>query len=515
MGQLNLKQQTSSFLPPTQASSKGVLQRKCSCGNHTNGGECEECSKKKVQRKLSIGATNDPLEQEADRVAEQVVGGCPGHNFQSARPSIQRAPTPDLDSTTDEGERDAVPDSVEQTLTETGRPLAGPLRRDMESRFGRDFSQVHLHTGALADRSTKEVDARAYTVGNHVVFGQSQFNPNTRDGRLLLAHELTHVVQQGAGTNQVMRAPKKPAKSKDSKAKDDKKGKPDKSKIPQVCGRNSRKVKGNFITKVTLDVGAHTLKITWDDPATEPPLSKGTHKISPGTGKCCKDCNDETTSQTSGSLCTPKGDEWEVSNRGCALGGHPTAKNPTYFQRPGVAIHSGNVSSPPASHGCARTSPAISELIHDNVVEKKTKVASSGTWKGSRCFMKEPDAVAVERSSVCDGNKLKPPKPKKSPPKNDKKKDGRQKGKDTKAKPRNNSAAVPEPKSPVADLPSITDLPDIDEPLMREDPSLAIDESVADGPGPDNATADASGPSEGSLDDLKLEPDPDTENEIA
>ncbi|UUZ68711.1 DUF4157 domain-containing protein [Polaromonas sp. P2-4] len=72
----------------------------------------------------------------------------------------------------------------------------------MEQRFGHDFSRVRVHTGGVAEQSTREVNANAYTVGHNVVFGAGQFSPGTNYGRRLLAHELTHVVQQSssAGT---------------------------------------------------------------------------------------------------------------------------------------------------------------------------------------------------------------------------------------------------------------------------------------------------------------------------
>ena len=66
----------------------------------------------------------------------------------------------------------------------------------MGSRFGYDFSNVKIHADETASRSSDSVDARAYTVGNDIVFGQGQYHPDTLDGRRLLAHELTHVIQQ-------------------------------------------------------------------------------------------------------------------------------------------------------------------------------------------------------------------------------------------------------------------------------------------------------------------------------
>ena len=79
----------------------------------------------------------------------------------------------------------------------SGQPIPGVLRESMESRFGHDFSGVRVHTDAHASKSAESVDADAYTAGRDIFFGSGQYRPDTNDGRRLLAHELTHVVQQG------------------------------------------------------------------------------------------------------------------------------------------------------------------------------------------------------------------------------------------------------------------------------------------------------------------------------
>ena len=69
----------------------------------------------------------------------------------------------------------------------------------MEQGFGYDFSQVRVHTGTAAQQSAQNVNARAYTVGRDIVFGAGQFVPETHEGRRLIAHELTHLMQQSGG----------------------------------------------------------------------------------------------------------------------------------------------------------------------------------------------------------------------------------------------------------------------------------------------------------------------------
>ncbi|MEQ1741295.1 MAG: DUF4157 domain-containing protein [Candidatus Nitrotoga sp.] len=170
-----------------------LLQRKCACGGSASSslsGECGTCSKKRLQKKLSIGASNDQLEQEADRIADQVLAAPAYSTISGAAPSIQRFTNQPL------GETDTAPPSVDRVLASSGNPLDPALRQDMGQRFGHDFSQVRVHTGSAAEQSAADVGANAYTVGASIVFGADRYVPNSAQGRKLIAHELVHVVQQ-------------------------------------------------------------------------------------------------------------------------------------------------------------------------------------------------------------------------------------------------------------------------------------------------------------------------------
>lgn len=171
-----------------------VLQRKCACGNHTlAGGECEVCGKKKrlgLQTKLKVNEPGDTYEQEADRIADQVLAAPVHSEVTGGPPHIQRF------SEQSTGQMDAVPATLDQALASPGRPLEPALRRDMEQRFGHDFSQVRVHSDSAAEQSARDVNANAYTVGHDIVFGAGRFAPDTHEGRGLLAHELAHVTQQ-------------------------------------------------------------------------------------------------------------------------------------------------------------------------------------------------------------------------------------------------------------------------------------------------------------------------------
>jgi hypothetical protein len=178
------------------------LQRKCACGAGTSsiGGECNECRKKKIlglQTKLRINEPGDAYEQEADRVAEQVLAKRVHPGVSNAPLRIQRF------SGQPSGQASVVPPSVEGVLASAGSPLEPALRRDMEQRFGRDFSSVRVHVGTAAEQSARDVDADAYTVRNDIVFGEGRFTPATSEGRRLLAHELTHLVQQSGSESSI------------------------------------------------------------------------------------------------------------------------------------------------------------------------------------------------------------------------------------------------------------------------------------------------------------------------
>src|SRR5262249_52405507 len=90
----------------------------------------------------------------------------------------------------------SVPSIVNEALSSPGRPLDSVTRSFMEPRFGHDFSQVRVHDDSLAAESARAVDAHAYTIGQDIVFDSGRYNPQSPFGRELLAHELTHTVQQ-------------------------------------------------------------------------------------------------------------------------------------------------------------------------------------------------------------------------------------------------------------------------------------------------------------------------------
>jgi hypothetical protein len=172
-----------------------------------------------VQAKLTVGAVNDPLEAEADRVAAGVMRmPDPG---QSAAPVTSGPPKVQRKCAACEEEAGSVqrqaagagataatgqaPPSVHQVLNSPGQPLDSGARAFMEPRFGRDFSSVKVHTGGEAADSAKSIGALAYTHGQNIVFDSGRYSPQSEAGRYLLAHELAHVAQQSPGAEKVQK----------------------------------------------------------------------------------------------------------------------------------------------------------------------------------------------------------------------------------------------------------------------------------------------------------------------
>jgi peptidoglycan hydrolase-like protein with peptidoglycan-binding domain len=182
--------------------SQNLLQRKpgtCVCG-----GGCPRCAKtQSLRTNLTISQPGDGLEREADLLAETVM-----RMPDSAVAAVRRSSEPPLvqrlcAECDEELHRKAGPgpERVGEGFkhpSSGGRPLSDFERRFFEPRFGQDLSNVRVHEGRQAAEAASSVNALAYALQNDIVFGEGQYLPSTSSGRALLAHELTHVVQQGA-----------------------------------------------------------------------------------------------------------------------------------------------------------------------------------------------------------------------------------------------------------------------------------------------------------------------------
>lgn len=193
---------------------------------------CESCTSNNlagtpVQAKLVVGPVDDPYEREADQVADQVMRmpdsevastseKDPGSEIQrmctdcEEEEQVQRqAEGEEEEEQTLQGKREggdraggevSAKQSAEIASIKTGGEPLRPASRDFfEQRFGHDFSSVRIHSDDRASQSAKSIHAQAYTTGQHIVFGAGRYSPHTQAGQRLLAHELTHVIQQGGG----------------------------------------------------------------------------------------------------------------------------------------------------------------------------------------------------------------------------------------------------------------------------------------------------------------------------
>ncbi len=191
--------------PAATSQSSGSLQRQCECGQHTLSGECDECKQKKlVLKRTPEGRAGSPvvppvvrnlLGQDGDPLDSGVRAAMEPHfkRFRSsgrrAAPSPQQASLLTAEAPDDELELEAW-EHADTFLAQSG----GRRRIAAETRF--DFSGVRVHTGPIAVDAARAMNARAFTVGEHVVFGSGQYSPRSPEGLSLIAHELTHVAQQ-------------------------------------------------------------------------------------------------------------------------------------------------------------------------------------------------------------------------------------------------------------------------------------------------------------------------------
>jgi outer membrane protein OmpA-like peptidoglycan-associated protein len=191
-----------------------------------------------IQPKLRIGQPNDIYEQEADRVADEVMRmpeptiqpkpSCLFSNNSSCgdeeliqkkplasriTPLVQRQPIEEEEEETLQTKKVSnqsppVSPDLETNIQSSrtgGTPLPESVRAFFEPRFGQDFSQVRMHTDTDAAQMNRDLNARAFTYGKNVYFGAGEFNPGTSTGNRLLAHELTHVIQQRQSNVSVLR----------------------------------------------------------------------------------------------------------------------------------------------------------------------------------------------------------------------------------------------------------------------------------------------------------------------
>jgi hypothetical protein len=183
-----------------------------------------------IQAKLAVGQVNDPLEHEADRVADQVMRmSDPAPSIATEPPQINRKctaceeeekstlQTKSAATAKPVGEAPAI---VHEALRSPGQPLDARARDFLEPRFSRGFGAVRVHSDPVANQSAERIGALAYTAGHHIAFAAGRYAPSSVDGLKLIAHELAHVTQQEGAGRLVQRQPQAQAQTRPAQNQD-------------------------------------------------------------------------------------------------------------------------------------------------------------------------------------------------------------------------------------------------------------------------------------------------------
>lgn len=351
--------------PPLSAS---LVQRKCACGGAAGmGGDCEDCRQKRdmVQRKATtasparfassavhnvVASAGRPLDSATLRFMEPRFSGVATSPVSSAEVGVAPHSQLAMNRPGDRYEQEA--DQVAEQVMQF--PQAAFIGR------GHDFSQVRVHTDDCASRSARAIGALAYTVGNDIVFSSGQYAPHTESGRRLLAHELTHTLQQ-RGAGMVM-------------------GVWDKAETE--CADHKKKHKWIKSVVVTQE-GSQKVTLGWSDGAED------SDDCSTGKGHCCVD-----SSNPEGVACTIARSHVDGSNctlitehRGFLVKDRLLDHKGIHFWTEihhdrAIALHQyddqGVVNGSPLSHGCVRLHEATAKKIFCNVRRNKTWVRILG-----------------------------------------------------------------------------------------------------------------------------------------
>ena len=163
-----------------------------------------------IQTKLTVGSSDDPYEREADTMADRIMRMAEPNFIQRKcaecekeeelhRMPISQATTPFLQAKNETIVSANVTTSI-QSSKGGGSAMGADINSFMSTRFGHDFSSIKIHTDSRAIQLNRDLNAKAFTVGNDVYFNQGQYQPQSFEGKKLLAHELTHTLQQGNGS---------------------------------------------------------------------------------------------------------------------------------------------------------------------------------------------------------------------------------------------------------------------------------------------------------------------------
>jgi hypothetical protein len=301
--------------------------------------------------------------------------------------------------------RFAAPPIVHDVLGSSGRPLAPAVRADMEGRLGHDFSRVRVHTDSQADESARAVAAVAYTAGAHVVFARGAYAPSSTEGRHLLAHELTHVIQQEDSSRRGgaldVEPPATPHEHEAERvARAIAVGRP---ATPSTrSARAIQRAPDPYIKKVTVHLAPkQSAELTWD--GTPPASAPGSDTFTVSTGKgysnpedprgtctraCCSDADKQCAPPWNqpgrvGACCTYYGSGFWTGTPEAEHGGpggwkYWTPIQPHYSKRH-IALHQHTeVTGEPIGHGCVRMDEENAKRIYLYSRGARTRVDIDG-----------------------------------------------------------------------------------------------------------------------------------------
>jgi len=342
-----------------------------------------------IQTKLTIGQPNDIYEKEADAMADKVVQRQSNHNVvQTKCSSCEKEEK--LQKKSDPSPQTASP-NIESSLNTSkgsGSPLPNNTRQQMESSFGADFSGVHIHNDNSSVAMNNDLHAQAFTHGSDIYFNSGKYDANSNSGKHLLAHELTHVVQQNPNSD-------------------------------IQCQKSSRI--RPYIRKITIHLTPlQSADLEW---AGTPPDAPGVDHFTVSTGKgysnpgddpgtCLRDCCTDADTQCdapynqpgkTGACCTYVGSNFWT---GRAVPEHNTWQWWTpvqpYYSKRGIALHQHTeVTGHPIGHGCVRMDEPNAKRIFDYSVIGSTRVEIEGRASPVEC---NDDRKCAKQSSLQQGD---------------------------------------------------------------------------------------------------------------
>ncbi len=339
-----------------------------------------------VQAKLTIGEPNDTYEQEADAVADQVMkmpsnsrSGIQRKCAKCEEEELQMKPLGPPIRPIVQKRSNAVGGNAPSNLSKplsgskgSGQPMPTATQQFMGNGFGTDFSHVKIHTDNRAVQMNRQLNAKAFTNGSDIYFNQGQYNPQSTAGKHLLAHELTHVVQQGNGTSKIVQRSCPQGKTRET-------GKPITN---NDCSHSREANPENFITHLYLVPSG-------SNQATVVALWSGG-----SSNKWAATIRDSRTPQ---SLQTPD----RVGTKCTEAHTNTAGDHMAYFtglQREGknIGFHNSQpVGAGHRSHGCIRVHCSTAKIINEN-----TRSYDAATTLASTQIIYNPDSIPYRGSNV-------------------------------------------------------------------------------------------------------------------